>query len=105
MMPRIVYDTDCIFAVTKKPEVGGVDLGKFARAEGLGAIATEEGQTAVGKYNVVSPTAVIMAGCGTSDENRANCFEAGNDDGDAYIMVGNTKITETQMKSLLALLG
>ena len=48
---------------------------------------------------------ILMVGAGTSNSARANCFAAGNDGTDDYIKVGDTKLTETQLQSLIALLA
>lgn len=48
---------------------------------------------------------ILIVGCGSNNNTRANCFVAGNDstNGD-YIKVGDTMLTETQLQALLATL-
>ena len=52
-----------------------------------------------------SNTDRLMVGAGTSTSARANCFSTGNDGTEDYIKIGDTKITETQLQQLLALLS
>ena len=81
-------------------------LGWASHAEGLGTIAKETAQHVEGKYNADEPTALHIVGCGTSDTERDNCFSTGvTTDGQKYIKVGDTMITEAQLIKLLALLG
>lgn len=93
--------------------------GKFAHAGGEGSIAAhrtsfasgtyvttgKESQTVLGAYNAVDTDAQLVVGAGTS-EVRENVFTCGKttDSGDKWITIGNTKITETQLQSLLNLL-
>lgn len=67
---------------------------------------------ALGKYNDASALATNMGngdyfqvGVGSSNTARANCFATGNDGTADYIKIGDTKITETQLQALLALLN
>lgn len=60
-----------------------------------------------GKYDESSnPTDTFMVGAGASTSARANCFATGKDASDnMYIKIGSTTLTETQLQSLIALLG
>lgn len=46
----------------------------------------------------------LVVGCGSDNSNRANCFTTGNDGTNDYIYIGDTKLTEAQLTSLLALI-
>ena len=74
-----------------------IALGKETRAVG-------QYQTAVGMYNAEDNTAAFVVGVGTSSKVRANAFTTGKDTNGIYITIGNTKITETKLQRLLALL-
>lgn len=67
------------------------------------------GNTMVGRYGIFDDSTnandILMVGAGTSTSDRANCFATGNDGTEDYIKIGNTKITESQLQSLLALLN
>lgn len=57
-----------------------------------------------GSLNTTS-TDILAVGAGQSTSSRANCFATGNDGTEDYIKVGETKITESQLQALLALLN
>jgi hypothetical protein len=46
--------------------------------------------------------AKLIVGIGSSDEIRENCFSTGYDGTEDYIKIGDTKITEKQLKKILA---
>jgi len=49
---------------------------------------------------------ILIVGCGGSTiYARANCFTTGNDGTNDYIYIGDTKLTESQLQALLALLN
>jgi hypothetical protein len=72
-----------------------------SHAGGLGTKATAVAQTAIGKYNAEDNNALFIVGTGSSDTNRANAFTTGNDGTEDYIKIGDTKITESQLKKIL----
>ena len=47
----------------------------------------------------------LIVGAGTSDTDRRDCFKTGYDGTDSYITVGSTKVTESQLIQLLAMLN
>ena len=59
-----------------------------------------------GKFNNTSYTSSdrLIVGAGTYSDRR-NCFTTGHDGTDSYITVGSTKVTESQLIQLLALLN
>ncbi len=62
----------------------------------------------IGRYGkIIDSTrpAIFTVGCGASTSSRANCFSTGNDGTDDYIYIGDTKLTETQLQALIALLS
>ncbi len=71
--------------------------------------ATYAGRAILGQYGIwdgtdsASNTDMFMVGAGTAT-TKANCFATGNDGTNDYIKIGDTKITEAQLQSLLALL-
>lgn len=73
-------------------------------AFGNQTISGYENQLVAGKYNNNKSDTLLEVGMGTSSV-RANCFETGKDkDGNAFITVGSTRITEAQLKKLLELI-
>lgn len=63
-----------------------------------------ENQFVVGKFNNNKSDTMFEVGSGASDTDRANCFETGKaTDGTNFIRVGDTEVTETRLKELLAL--
>lgn len=82
--------------------VGSTASGWGSHAEGHGNTAAQKGQHVEGTYSKPEPTAMHITGCGTSDANRENCFTAGKD-GQCYIRVGNTQLTEQDLEALIAL--
>ena len=72
-------------------------------AWGLRTRTSAKNQSVRGKYNADESTALDIVGCGTSDTNRRNCYSSGVDEnGEAYLKIGTTKITEAQLIKLLA---
>lgn len=85
----------------------GLDFTKRMSAFGLDLLIDTpiDGKVIIGRGNIDGDdTAILEVGCGTSS-NRANCFTTGNDGTEDYIKIGDTKITETQLQQLLALLS
>ena len=81
-------------------------LGKYSHA---GGYFTEAGdfQTVVGKCNAAEAEALFIVGCGSADTNGENkivqnCFSTGHNGTEAYIKVGQTILTESQLKNLLS---
>lgn len=72
--------------VKDKPYLGtkSVGGGNNSHAGGLGTIASEDNQTAIGQYNATNTNALFIVGNGTSEENRQNAFTV-NKDGSVYI--------------------
>lgn len=60
----------------------------------------------VGRYNEETPIATdrFVVGAGENGSRR-NSFASGHDGSESYIRIGNTTITEAQLKALLALLA
>ena len=61
----------------------------------------------VGRFNEGTYTddQRLIVGAGTSDTDRRDCFKTGYDGTDSYITVGSTKVTESQLIQLLAMLN
>ena len=69
--------------------------GNCAMALGKEITVSVNYQTAVGAYNAEDSVAKFVVGAGTSNTARANAFTTGKDsNGEYYITVGSTKITE-----------
>ncbi len=68
------------------------------------ANSTDRGHSSVifGKFNRVDEHALLTVGNGSSDEDRKNAFTVNDDNS---ITVGETKVTEEQLKKLLALIN
>ena len=65
-----------------------------------------KGYTVLGRAADTSDTNdKLVVGCGTATNNLQNCFTTGNDGTDDYIKIGETKLTETQLTALIALLS
>ena len=67
-----------------------------------------KGLTVLGKYNDtadITDSTRLIVGAGTSNTDRRDCFKTGYDGTDSYITVGSTKVTESQLIQLLALLN
>lgn len=78
--------------------------GKASHATGIGTIAKADAQTVVGEYNDDrDDVAKFVVGVGSAT-NRQNAFTTGNDGTNDYITIGDTKITERQLQSLLSLI-
>lgn len=85
-------------------EEGGIT----AHAEGIYTVANTNGQHVQGRYNLPDSTMAHIVGSGTSENDRKNIHTidwSGNAFFAGYIKIGNTIITEAQLKKLLALLG
>ena len=81
----------------------------YSHSEGLGTIAASQFQHVQGKYNVEDTTNTYahIVGGGTSDTNRKNIHTIdwnGNAMFGGSLTLGNTTITEDQLKKLLTLL-
>lgn len=77
-----------------------------AQAGGYFNIADTPAQTVVGMCNQPEKTAFFIVGGGTHEElteepKRANCFTTGVDEGESYIKIGNTQLTETQLQKVI----
>lgn len=84
-----------------------VSEGARSFAHGLGIKTPIANQAAFGKYNKGKTDTLFEVGNGSGDAARLNAFEV-TTDGTVYaykaIKIGNTTITETQLKALLALI-
>lgn len=62
-------------------------------------------QSIIGQYNDIDintkDTDRLIIGCGASNMARENCFTTGKDNTGAYITIGSTKLTETELQNLL----
>ena len=78
-------------------------LANQSHASGLGTKATVTAQTVVGKYNAEDNTSLFVVGVGTGADTtqRMNAFTTGNDGTEDYITIGETKLTETQLKKVI----
>lgn len=79
-------------------------LGYNSLAVGTGLLSTKfnaSSETFLGKYNKdnIGTTDIFVIGNGTADNARHNAFAVGTDNS---ITVGDTKMTETQLQTLLA---
>ena len=74
-------------------------FGKYSGTVGFHTKTTSDAQFAGGFYNKIDLSALFMIGNGTSEENRSNIFSVHRDG----ILIGETKITETQLKDLIDL--
>ena len=85
---------------------GGYTLASsnYSHAGGKGTIASAEAQTAIGKYNEENADALFIVGKGPSDTNRSNAFEVISTSSGCSIKIGNTTLTEAQLKKLVAFL-
>ena len=75
-------------------------IGRASHAGGIGTAARGDSQTVVGRYNKDNNSALFIVGDGTSGVARSNAFEVITNG----IKIGDTTLTEAQLKSLLALL-
>lgn len=82
-------------------------MGLYISTANHGTI-NQKAMTILGQYNNDTSTDNdnhhLLVGCGTATSARANCFAAGNDGTNDYIYIGDTKLTEAQLISLLATL-
>jgi len=77
-----------------------------SHAEGYGTRTSRTDQHVEGRWNKDEPTAFHITGCGTNDTDLDNCFTSGvTEDGEKYLKVGDTMLTEAQLKALLSLLS
>lgn len=76
-------------------------VGDYSFATGADTIATGENQTVVGQFNIEDENALFIVGNGTNAYTRRNAFVAYKD---GSIKIGNTTVTEEQLKKLLALI-
>lgn len=86
---------------------GTIASGKYSHAGGYHTEALVDCQTVVGRCNAQETEALFIVGCGSADttgENKVvqNCFSTGYNGTEAYIKVGQTILTESQLKNLLS---
>ena len=84
-MTVLSYDsfTNKYAKIKNKPYVGNKFYGNNSHAGGLGTIASEDNQTAIGQYNAIDENALFIVGNGESADARSNAFTV-NKDGTAY---------------------
>lgn len=72
---------------------------------GMCNTVTSSNTLVVGEYNRNSTNAKFMVGNGKSNTQRSNAFEVLSDkNGNCSIKIGNTELTEAQLKKLIALI-
>lgn len=84
-------------------------IGDASHASGYYTIAKEDAQFVCGAGNADEKSAMFIVGGSDDPDDRNNCFSTGRElvngerskDGEAYIKVGNTQITETQLIKIL----
>ena len=76
--------------------------GNSSHAGGQGTIATGVGQYVVGLFNEIEDDALFIVGDGTTNETRHNAFVVYKDES---IKIGDTKLSPSQIKKLLALIS
>lgn len=74
-------------------------LAKYSGTLGYHTITTMDAQFACGFFNKIDTNALLMVGNGTSEGNRSNIFSVYRDG----VSIGGTKLTEAQLKNLIAL--
>ena len=74
-------------------------LAMASHAGGEGTIARNQAQTVIGKYNKDGNQSLFIVGNGTSTSDRSNAFEVISKSDGVAIKVGNTIITEEQLKN------
>ena len=82
-------------------------LGTFSAVFGNSNVANYPNQFVIGKFNKNKTDTVFEVGYGADENNRANLFEVGKnwDTGDDFVRIGDTTLTEAQLKKLLELIG
>ena len=84
--------------------VGGSNnyaLADHTFVEGLNNVSSNEGEAVFGKFNKPEANALLSVGNGTGNSDRKNAFTVLDNNS---IKIGNTILTEAQLKSLLALI-
>lgn len=84
-------------------------IGDASHTSGYYTIAKEDAQFVCGAGNTDEKSAMFIVGGSDDPNNRNNCFTAGRElvngerskDGEAYIKVGSTMLTETQLVKIL----
>ena len=101
IMDSIIIGTDNNISISSS----GVKYGSIICGQGnkVSGITYNKPKAVFGYYGTASDDDLLIVGSGTSSAN-ANCFATGNDGTNDYIKIGDTKITETQLQQLLALL-
>ena len=88
-----------------------VAVNDFSSAHGKDTFTAKDAQFVVGKYNAADSTSMFVVGVGSQDNLakpavKENCFATGkNSSGKHYIKVGETTLTEDDLKALLSLIG
>ena len=83
---------------------------ELVHGRGLRGSEKKIGQVVFGNYNKINDDAVFQIGNGVLDTVRSNAFEVistrdNNGTNHVSLKVGETVVTENQLKALLALLG
>lgn len=98
-------ETQAIGDASFTANTGTIAGGKYSAAFGNQTRALFDNQFVVGKFN--DPTKLVdgdffVVGAGSADGDRCNAFVAGKTwQGDAYIKVGDTTLTEEKIKSFI----
>jgi hypothetical protein len=101
------------FGASSKSAIGALSFGEQGKALGYCSfsggkktITKEQFQTALGKFNADNANALFMVGNGTSENDRSNAFEVLKDGTmiSKKLKIGNTEITEEQLKNILTLI-
>ena len=83
-------------------------LGYNLKVNLVNSPSTIKGLTVLGQFNDtadITDSTRLIVGAGTSASDRRDCFKTGYDGTDSYITVGSTKVTESQLIQLLAMLN
>ena len=84
---------------------GTIASAEASHASGYNTRANEPAQFVCGSCNADENSALFIVGASKDPNNRTNCFSTGTTaEGEAYLKVGDTQLTESQLQSLLALL-
>ena len=100
---KLLYNTNNSYSTYVKTSIL---VGKELNFAGSSSTKVES-MAVFGQFNnkILPTDERLIVGAGTSDTDRRDCFKTGYDGTDSYITVGSTKVTESQLIQLLALLN
>lgn len=75
-----------------------------SHAGGYYTVTGADYQTVIGRFNADDTDALLIVGAGIRESERKNAFAVGTKNEKSYITLGNVKITEEQLESLLKLI-